>query len=78
MKNSSTSTAASEVSMDDDEEIAEGLNAEQAHEDMILEDTKTIVVEKKQLYTTKSGDIKVLPAAASYKIPKTKRLVCYI
>ena len=64
--------------MDDDEEIAEGLNAEQAHEDMILEDTKTIVVEKEQLYTNKSGDIKVLPVATGYRIPKTKRLVCYI
>ena len=61
--------------MEDDDEIAEGLNAEQAHEDMILEDTKTIVVEKEQLYTTKSGDIKVLPAAAGYRIPKTKRMV---
>ena len=50
-------------------------NAEQAHEDMILEDTKTIVVEKEQLYSTKSGDIKVLPAAAGYRIPKTKRMV---
>ena len=78
MKNSSTSTAASEVSMDDDEEIAEALNTEQAHEDINLEDTKTVVVEKEQLYTTKSGDIKVLPVATGYRIPKTKRLVCYI
>ena len=75
MKNSSTSTAASEVSMDDDEEIAEALNTEQAHEDINLEDTKT---EKEQLYTTKSGDIKVLPVATGYRIPKTKRLVFYI
>ena len=42
---------------------------------MILEDTKLIVIEKEQLYTTKSGDIKVLPAAAGYRIPKTKRMV---
>ena len=61
--------------MEDDDEASEGLNVEQAHEGMILEDTKLIVIEKEQLYTTKSGDIKVLPAAGSYKILKTKRLV---
>ena len=61
--------------MDDDEGIIETLNAEQAHEDMKLEDLETVVVEKERLYTKKNGDIKMLPVSKGYKIPKTKRLV---
>ena len=56
--------------MEDVEESAEDLSAEQAHEEMLFED-----IEKEKLYTTEHGDIKVIPAKRSYKIPKTNRLV---
>ena len=64
--------------MEDDEDNAEALDAEQNHEhddmDMNVEGIETSGNAKDRLYTTTNGDIKI-KTLPGYRIPKTKRLV---